>query len=185
MFDLELDNLIRTHVEALNERISQKWSEVDQGIFTERDISVNISNDGDSVEVILEYRGMGAFILEYGSGSAMTVSTASRLGNFGNPALSSYKYSDAYNTARSKHGHAFVGRAKGETVYTPDGGTYQSTGRLEGKNLEQFKNPYKPQLPMHIIETEIIHWKDELGNAIRDYFGESIRNTLLEAWTGG
>ena len=185
MFDLELDTLIRTYVEALNERISQKWSEVDQGIFTERDISVNISNDCDSVEVVLEYRGMGAFILEYGSGSAMTVSTSSRLGNFGNPALPLYKYSDAYNPARSKHGHAFVGRAKGETVYTPDGGTYQSTGRLEGKNLEQFKNPYKPQLPMHIIETEIIHWKDELGNAIRDYFSESIRNTLLEAWTGG
>lgn len=184
MFDLELDALIRMHVEALNERISQKWSEVDQGIFTERDISVNISNDGDNVEVILQYGGMGAFIIEYGSGSAMVTHTADTLGSYGNPAYSHYIGSETFNTDRLSKGNAFLGRDKGDTVYTPTGARYQSTGRMKGINLEKHSNPYKPQLPMHIIETEIIHWKDELGQALDKAIKESIEMSILGAFMG-
>ena len=180
----EIESIVKQHVEVLNQRISQKWAEVDQGIFTERNIFVNYLSDTDSVEVILQYSGMGAFIIEYGSGSAMVTHTSSKLGSYGNPSYPSYISSGAFNTDRLANGNAFLGRDKGDTVYTPDGGTYRSTGRMKGINLEKHHNPYTRQLPMHIIETEIIHWKDELGQALDKAIKESIEMSILGAFMG-
>lgn len=181
---IEIESIVKQYVEVLNQRISQKWEEVDQGIFTERNISVNYSSDSESIEVKLEYGGMGAFILEYGSGSAMVTHTADTLGSYGNPAYSHYIGSETFNTDRLSKGNAFLGRDKGDTVYTPTGARYQSTGRMKGINLEKHSNPYKPQLPMHIIETEIIHWKDELGQALDKAIKESIEMSILGAFMG-
>ena len=180
----EIESIVKQHVEVLNQRISQKWAEVDQGIFTERNIFVNYLSDTDSVEVILQYSGMGAFIIEYGSGSAMVTNTSSNLGSYGNPSYPSYISSGAFNTDRLANGNAFLGRDKGDTVYTPYCGTYQSTGRMKGINLEKHHNPYTRQLPMHIIETEIIHWKDELGQALDKAIKESIEMSILGAFMG-
>ena len=180
----EIESIVKQHVEVLNQRISQKWAEVDQGIFTERNIFVNYLSDTDSVEVILQYNGMGAFIIEYGSGSAMVTHTSSKLGSYGNPSYPSYISSGAFNTDRLANGNAFLGRNKGDTVYTPDGGTYQSTGRMKGINLEKHHNPYTRQLPMHIIETEIIHWKDELGQALDKAIKDSIEMSIIGAFMG-
>ena len=180
----EIESIVKQHVEVLNQRISQKWAEVDQGIFTERNIFVNYLSDTDSVEIILQYSGMGAFIIEYGSGSAMVTHTSSKLGSYGNPSYPSYISSGAFNTDRLANGNAFLGRDKGDTVYTPDGGTYQSTGRMKGINLEKHHNPYTRQLPMHIIETEIIHWKDELGQALDKAIKDSIEMSILGAFMG-
>ena len=180
----EIESIVKQHVEVLNQRISQKWAEVDQGIFTERNIFVNYLSDTDSVEVILQYSGMGAFIIEYGSGSAMVTHTSSKLGSYGNPSYPSYISGGAFNTDRLANGNAFLGRDKGDTVYTPDGGTYQSTGRMKGINLEKHHNPYTRQLPMHIIETEIIHWKDELGQALDKAVKDSIEMSILGAFMG-
>lgn len=180
----EIEYIVKQYIDVLNQRISQKWSEVDQGIFTDRNIQVNYLSDSESIEVILEYGGMGAFIIEYGSGSAMVTHTSSKLGSYGNPSYSSYIGSDAFNTDRLAKGNAFLGRAKGDTVYTPDGGTYTSTGGMKGINLEKHSNPYKPQLPMGIIETEIIHWKDELGQALDKAVRESIELSILGAFMG-
>lgn len=149
MFDLELSFLVNQWATEVSWAIQNKW-EGSHGVEGNAEISVDVPyiSSGNVVEYI-RAQGDKAWILEYGSGHTLDES---------NPYLEDYKSSDRWNPARESDGNEFIGRAAGETVYVPDGTTYESTGRAEGMRLEHQmgnKLPYKSQIPLHIIQEEI------------------------------
>ena len=120
--------------------------------------------------------GIGAFLLEYGSGSKLDTS---------NPYLQDYMSSDHWNKARSSKGNAFLGRAAGEIVYTPDGGSYESEGGAKGLNLEQqLKSktkdfpPYIPQEAMHIMREEVQEALHEIAEDLSTGISKAIADEV-------
>ena len=113
----------------------------------------NLMDRGSTVMIDIVASGMAAWVEEFGSGSLIDVTS---------PYFEQYKNSKYWNPARESKGNAFLGRKAGDTVYDLNGGSYTSSGGLEGLYLErgwlhgtQYREPYTPSPPMHIIQEEI------------------------------
>ena len=115
-------------------------------------------------------KGFKAFALEYGTGSYMDRTSIY---------LEDYKKSDRWNDKRTDY--AFRGRQKGETVIRPDGTTYESSGRLAGRNLEikQFGlPPFQAQQALHIITEEIYKAMDDLEIAVSQVVSDFVLENM-------
>lgn len=157
------------------QQVTDRWSVEGKHEIGVGDIVVN----GKSVMVELIAKGDAAFIEEYGSGAFMETSLAQ------NPYIQDYMHSDRYNWLRAGRQNVFLGRKKGDTVYNPDGTTYQSTGKAEGLDLS---NPhfgqeyYESHLPLHTIRTEIeFTWPlilKDISTAITNATAEELKEAL-------
>lgn len=189
--------VVEDHLFALTERIEQRWSSSDKGIYTDHAITLRrYTPSKNMVRMGLDFEGLGAFILEYGSGSLMVTNTSAELGEMGNPDLPNYVDSSWFNDARTANGNAITGRAKGETVHSPTLGEedYKSTGKLYGKNLEKplpRKNtkakplpPLEPQEPLHIVEEEVFYWCIELEDAVNEAVEEWLSDSIEGCFKG-
>lgn len=182
-------------MKSLTERIKQRWATTDKGIYTEHTVTVSRATEiGEGVTCTLLANGMGAFILEYGSGSQMTIGNSSEIGSHGNPYVDSYLSSNEYNQKRTSRGFAILGRARGDKVYHPDGSVTTSTGSLYGYNLEKgstitkVKRPlddFNPQMPLHIIEEEMLAAIPELEELLAKTVEEAINRDLLSVFEDG
>lgn len=187
-----VEKIVKDHVDVLLQRIEQQWDSVDDGTLTDRDIYIKRLRSSDNgLTLSVEFNGLGAFIIEYGSGSLMVTSLSEELGSFGNPSLSEYMASSDYNNLRYKNNNAITGRAKGEVVHSPTKGTapYTSKGSLAGRNLEKRMTgsklePLRPFSPRHIVETEFIHWLKELESdideAVEDWIYQQMDSVFKE-----
>lgn len=184
-----VSKVVEDHLFVLVERIQSQWSSVDEGIFTDHHITLRrFTPSTNMVRLGLDFKGMGAFILEYGSGSLMVTNTSSEIGDYGNPDLPDYLSSSWFNKARYFQDYAFIGRKAGDTIHAPDGSTKTSTGKRKGQNLEVKKpksklEPFNPKEAMHIIETEVMHWSKELEESIEEAVGEWIEFQFDDVFT--
>jgi hypothetical protein len=180
-----IDQIIAERLIYLSEvicgRIRNEWAlQVVQGVKTV-DADVAIVTPGLVMSTILAH-GDSAFIIEFGSGHLMETSPNIE----GNPYLAEYMSSDRWNSARVADGNEFIGRAKGETVYRPDGTSYQSSGKAEGMRLEHALGnlpAYQAQIPMHIIRNQIdfamqLEIPKDLANATAQYVADQMVMTL-------
>lgn len=192
-----VSKVVKDHLSVLTERIQQQWSANDKGEYTAHDITLRrYTPSKNMVRLGLDFEGLGAFILEYGSGSLMVTHSSTEIGDMGNPDISDYMNSSWFNNARTANGNAITGRAKGETVHSPkqDGKDTTSSGKLYGKNLEKplpRKNPkakplppLEPQEPLHIVETEVFYWCIELEDAINEAVDEWLMNSIEGCFKG-
>ena len=192
-----VSKVVEDHLFVLTERIEQQWSANDKGEYTAHDITLRrYTPSKNMVRLGLDFEGLGAFILEYGSGSLMVTHSSTEIGDLGNPDVSDYMNSSWFNNARTANGNAITGRAKGETVHSPkqDGKDTTSSGKLYGKNLEEplpRKNPkakplppLEPQEPLHIVETEVFYWCIELEDAINEAVDEWLVNSIEGCFKG-
>lgn len=192
-----VSKVVEDHLFALTERIEQQWSATDKDEYTAHDITLRrYTPSKNMVRLGLDFEGLGAFILEYGSGSLMVTHSSTEIGDMGNPDVSDYMNSSWFNNARTANGNAITGRAKGETVHSPkqDGKDTTSSGKLYGKNLEEplpRKNPkakplppLEPQEPLHIVETEVFYWCIELEDAINEAVDEWLMNSIEGCFKG-
>jgi hypothetical protein len=161
---------------VLVERIKSEWGNRSNISDWEKDIDFYVSPMvGNIMRSHLSAGGLGAWIAEYGSGSLIDKDS---------PYYESYINSDNYNRLRESHNGSFTGRDIGETVYSPDGTSYQSTGRAKGLNLEsgsKFKESYIASPPMHIIEQEVINAMPEIMIDIN----ETARSAIVTYIMGG
>lgn len=184
--------VLEDHLDVLTDRIKQIWAVADEDIYTDHHIILRrFTPSVNMVRLGLDITGLGAFILEYGSGSFMVTNTSAELGDFGNPDLPEYMASSWYNDNRSSHGNAIMGRNQGETVHSPTMGVpdYKSKGHFKGINLEEPMKksklkPLEPKEPMFVVETEIVHWLKELDEAIDDAVSDYIETKLDNAFKG-
>jgi len=161
--------------QAICEQVINKWGGYQGGqeILSE---TAAITPELIATEIIAS--GMGAWIMEFGSGSALDV---------GNPFFSNYISSDMWNAERAKNGNEFLGRKKGDKIYRPDGTIDISSGRAEGMRLEHSFSGYEPELPRHIIRDEItftmpLIQEDIISNVLEYISGEitaSLRSDIL------
>lgn len=192
-----VSKVVEDHLFVLTERIEQQWSATDQGKYTAHDIMLRrYTPSKNMVRLGLDFEGLGAFILEYGSGSLMVTHSSAEIGDLGNPDVSDYMNSSWFNNARSANGNAITGRAKGETVHSPTRGEQDTTssGKLYGKNLEKplpRKNskskplpPLEPQEPLHIVEEQVFYWCIELEDAINEAVDEWLMNSIEGCFKG-
>ena len=192
-----VSKVVEDHLFALTERIEQQWSANDKGEYTAHDITLRrYTPSKNMVRLGLDFEGLGAFILEYGSGSLMVTHSSTEIGDLGNPDVADSMNSSWFNNARTANGNAITGRAKGETVHSPkqDGKDTTSSGKLYGKNLEEplpRKNPkakplppLEPQEPLHIVETEVFYWCIELEDAINEAVDEWLMNSIEGCFKG-
>ena len=135
---------------VLCERIKSEWGNRSNISDWEKDIDFYVSPMvGNILQSHLSAGGLGAWIAEYGSGSLIDKNS---------PYYENYISSENYNKLRDLNDGSFTGRDIGETVYSPDGTSYQSTGNAKGLDLEKgkmFKDRYIASPPMHIIEQEV------------------------------
>lgn len=161
---------------VLVERIKSEWGNRGNISDWEKDIDFYVSPMvGNVMRSHLSAGGLGAWIAEYGSGSLIDKNS---------PYYESYINSDNYNRLRESNNGSFTGRDIGETVYSPDGTSYQSTGRAKGLNLEsgsKFKESYIASPPMHIIEQEVRNAMPEIMIDIN----ETARSAIVTYITGG
>jgi len=161
---------------VLVERIKSEWGNRSNISDWEKDIDFYVSPIvGNIMRSHLSAGGLGAWIAEYGSGSLIDKNS---------PYYESYINSDNYNRLRESNNGSFTGRDIGETVYSPDGTSYQSTGRAKGLNLEsgsKFKESYIASPPMHIIEQEVRNAMTEIMIDIN----EAARSAIVTYITGG
>ena len=161
---------------VLVERIKSEWGNRSNISDWEKDIDFYVSPIvGNIMRSHLSAGGLGAWIAEYGSGSLIDKNS---------PYYESYINSDNYNRLRESNNGSFTGRDIGETVYSPDGTSYQSTGRAKGLNLEsgsKFKESYIASPPMHIIEQEVINVIPEIMIDI----SETARSAIVTYIMGG
>lgn len=184
--------VVEDHLFALTERIEQRWSSSDKGVYTDHAITLRrYTPSKNMVRMGLDFEGLGAFILEYGSGSLMVTNTSAELGEMGNPDLPNYIDSSWFNDARTANGNAITGRAKGETVHSPTLGEddYKSAGKLYGKNLEvqipkSKLKPLEPQEPLHIVEEEVFYWCIELEDAVNEAVEEWLSDSIEGCFKG-
>jgi hypothetical protein len=176
VFDLELSALVHQWATEVSWTIQNKW-EGSQGVdgLAECSVDVPYISSGNVVEYIRAW-GDKAWILEYGSGHTLDES---------NPYLEDYKSTDRWNPARASDGNEFIGRTAGETVYVPDGTTYESTGRAEGMRLEHQmgnKEPYESKVPLHIvheyIEAEIPTLRSRIAELTTELIARELSITL-------
>ena len=158
------------------ERIKSEWSGRNNISEWEKDIDFYMSPVvGNIVSSHLTAGGLGAWIAEYGSGSLMDKD---------NPYYEDYINSENFNKLRNNNDNAFTGRNADETVYSPDGTSYISSGRAKGLNLEsgsKFKEPYVPTPPMHIIKQEIENAMPEIIESVQ----ATARMAIVTYLTGG
>ena len=180
--------VLEDHLNVLSDRIKQIWAVTDEDIYTDHHITLRrFTPSKNMVRLGLDITGLGAFILEYGSGSLMVTNTSAELGEFGNPDLPEYMASSWFNNERLSHGNAILGRKKGDIVHSPTIGVspYASKGSLQGINLERplkrkksKLKPLQPKEPLFIVETEVIHWlqelEDDIDSAVSDYIEEQL-----------
>lgn len=186
-FDLQKDlsQKFKSWTDVLNRRIESKWSELDEGIYTEHMAIANpvvLTSQGFTTSV--EFTGLGAFILEFGSGSLMVTSTGDFLSG-GNEVFDSYRNSSDWNIHRK--GTAITGREKGSVYKTPSGGTMMSTGGMKGRNLEEPHGRIKalnPKSPLHIIQQEVLMWSEEVENDLESYVALKIESYLDNTFYG-
>ena len=178
-------------MEELLKQIILKWAGVIQGKINARygnmsaipgNAHLNVSTPeviAGGIMVQLFTGDFKAFIAEYGSGSLLDKS---------NPYLEAYKGSDMWNKEREHEQNGFLGRQAGETVFSPDGTSYESTGKMRGMHLEwgikaskhRFKAlpPYKPFEPQHVIQEEINMIlpliKEDIVSQVKSYLLENI-----------
>lgn len=187
-----VSKVVKDHLDVLMERIRQQWNATDKGIYTRHEVILRrYTPSKNMVRLGLDFQGLGAFILEYGSGSLMVTNTSAEIGEMGNPALPEYIGSTWYNDARAANGNAIMGRKKGDILHSPTEGVEdtKSSGKLYGKNLEQpIKNsklqPLEPQEPLHIVETEVFYWCIELEDAINDAVSEWLDDQISSCFKG-
>ena len=148
--DLVIIGVLAKWCEAISSQVRDKWDN-SHGASWQKEIHHDIVTLPNIIMGEIIASGAGAFIAEFGSGSLMENEQM-------NPYLSDYKGSDKWNPARSGADNGFLGREAGETVYRPDGSSYQSTGKAKGLHLEWNlgKNgAYTATPPMHIIKQEV------------------------------
>jgi hypothetical protein len=162
------------------ERVRNKWDSKASSVKGRAEtIEPTIAIIKDAIVATLEFSGDKAWITEYGSGHLMDLD---------NPYLSKYMNSGRYNWVRATEGNEFIGRAKGDKVYRPDGTVYESTGKAEGLRLEhplgntgQFP-PYEAQEPLHIIQQEIeaaiVEIEQDIMEAIGQYMIAMIKQDV-------
>lgn len=192
-----VSKVVEDHLFALTERIEQQWSATDKGEYTAHDITLRrYTPSKNMVRLGLDFEGLGAFILEYGSGSLMVTNSSTEIGDLGNPDVSDYMNSSWFNNARTANGNAITGRDKGDIIHSPERGgkDTKSSGKLYGKNLEKplpRKNPkakplppLEPQEPLHIVEEEVFYWCIELEDAINEAVDEWLMDSIEGCFKG-
>jgi hypothetical protein len=147
--ELTVTAIVNQWANGVVSTIQSKWSNL-SGIQGQANATADTPMViyGNVVEYI-RASGFKAFAVEYGIGHLIDTNS---------PYFEDYKNSDRWNPRREADGNEFIGRAKGETIYRPDGTTDISTGRAEGKRLEHALGnleAYVAQEPMHIIEENI------------------------------
>jgi hypothetical protein len=124
---------------------------------------------------VIKASGYGAYIGEWGSGHSLDEN---------NPYLNAYKGTDAWNSARNSNGNEFIGRAKGDKIYRPNGDIEESSGKAEGMRLEHKLSSgypaYKAFPAMHIIRQEITFAIPQIKAEIQTAIQKEIRIQLLE-----
>lgn len=189
--------VVEDHLFVLTERIQQQWSVMDKNIYTDHSIELRrFTPSKNMVRLGLDFQGLGAFILEYGSGSLMVTNVSAEIGDMGNPDLPDYLSSTWFNDDRTANGNAIMGRAEGEIIHSPTLGVddTKSSGKLHGKNLEKPLPrkkgkkkplpPLEPQEPLHIVETEVFYWCIELEDAIDEAVSDWLDNQISNCFKG-
>lgn len=187
-----VSKVVEDHLFALTERIEQRWSSSDKGVYTDHAITLRrYTPSKNMVRMGLDFEGLGAFILEYGSGSLMVTNTSAELGEMGNPDLPNYINSSWFNDARTTNGNAITGRQKNDIIHSPTLGVkeYKSSGKMYGINLEKplngsKKEPLEPQEPLHIVEEEVFYWCIELEDAVNEAVEEWLSDSIEGCFKG-
>lgn len=147
------------------------------------------------VKATIVAEGRKAWIIEFGRGSMMETSQLE------NPYLAEYiSDSSLFNTARLSKGYAILGREKGYHNDL-DGGTFFSSGRARGRDIEQWRIKHKysgrrngtapvrlfdysPIMPTHVIrhtlfESGLIEeMTDKMSEAICDVIFDEMRKNV-------
>lgn len=177
-----VERTINAYADVLYERVRDKWKAFDKGIFTDHyTIDNELQKNGNTYIKVLEFGGVGAWNLEYGTGSRMVSSGAFPSGN---PWLSEYFGAEYWNTNRAYHSNHFLGRAKGDKIFRPDGTVDESTGKNKGKDLSKVYVDGDPlfieQEPMMIISTETGLWVEELKEALKDNLASAVLKEITK-----
>jgi len=175
MIEQIIAGVIKIHTDIICANVKNRWNSMSAIIGKEEIYSGLPTIVGSIVIATINASGEAAFIKEFGSGHLIDTSS---------PYFAEYKNSDRWNPRRDNDGNEFVGRAKGETVYRPDGTTYQSTGKAEGLRLEHDIGKsgnypgYKAFLPSHVIQEEIMKEIPELIMHIQQAVASYVQQQL-------
>ena len=175
MLEQKIAGIIALYTQIICERVKAKWGNL-SGIKGLEEIHSNLPVIvGSIITTTIDASGDAAFAKEYGTGHLLDQSS---------PYFSQYKQSDRWNPKRSADGNEFIGRAAGETVYSPDGSTHPSTGKAEGMRLEHELSSgypaYKAFAPSHVIRDEINQVLPDLRAAIH----LAVREETYQIFTG-
>lgn len=164
-------------IDVLNRRIELKlqfYATNNNSKVPFTDVNIHepiIQRTPQSTKALLQYSGLAAWIMEFGSGSKMDTNSI---------------YYDDYemNPDRKEVGNAFVGRKIGEIVIRPDGTRYRSTGSMHGVNLEEFMHgkmwPLVPEPARHVISNEIMLWAQEVKKELKELIRRNIITQIKE-----
>lgn len=178
---------------VLTVRVQNKWQEYDKGEYTEHyaETGATVTRRGKMFCAAV-FSGLGAYILEYGSGTEMTLSTVDEIGQFGNPDLESYLMSSGFNKMREARGYTILGRKKGDKIHRPNGSDYYSSGNYENLDLQRASTikkakhqleDYIPQQALHIIENEFIAMIPEMDEELEGLTTLAIDTIVTESFT--
>lgn len=175
MIEQRIAEVLQRWSKVICERVKARWGYITHLEGDPQMIASLPEIVGSTIAISLEGSGMKAWIAEFGSGSAMDTT---------NPYLDEYMSSPMWNRRRSKGDPSFRGRVAGDTVYKPDGTTYESSGKAAGLNLEWglkytgYETPFTPTAPMHIIRDEVTLALPEIEADIQVAMREHVLSIL-------